>query len=84
MSMMQEIEKLMLDAGACVTYRIVNLSGNRLYVEGIKTVVSFGVDEMNFQLKNCLLTVKGEGLNIKYLDKTTCVLEGKINLVETK
>ena len=84
MSLMSEIEKLMGEVGTSANFRIINLSGNSLYIEGIKSVVSFGENEMQFQLKKCLLIVSGENLKVKYLDKSTCVLTGTIKVVETK
>lgn len=84
MGMMDEIEKLMCATGNSVNYRIVNLGGTSLYVEGLKNVVSFGETEMQFQLKNKLLVVAGANLKVKYLDKTTCVLLGSIEKVEVK
>ncbi len=83
MSLMNEIEKLMGDVGTSANYRVINLGGNSLYIEGIKSVISFGENEMQFQLKKNLLKVVGENLKVKYLDKTTCVLEGIIRAVET-
>lgn len=84
MSMMAEIEKLVGDVGISVAFRIINFGGNALYVEGIKSVISFGEDEMRFQLKKQMLVVCGEQLKVKYLDKTTCVLSGLIKVVETR
>ena len=81
---MQEIEKLMGSAGASANYRLVNLGGTSLYVEGIKTVVSFGAEEMQFQLKKQVLVVSGSELKVQYLDKSTCVLVGKIVSVVVK
>ncbi len=78
MSMMDEIEKFMSDTNISMSYRTINLGGKYLYIEGIRSVVSFGTDEMQFQLKKQLLIVAGISLKIKYLDKTTCVLEGEI------
>lgn len=75
---MDEIDKLMTDLGSSVNYRIINLGGKNLYVEGIKSVVNFGQDEMRFQLKNKLLIIQGANLKVRYLDKTTCVLCGEI------
>ena len=80
--MMDEIEKLMLDAGTSASYRVVNLGGNSVYVEGLKGVISFGEEEMRFQMKKQVLCVKGSHLKIKYLDKTTCVICGSIKAVE--
>ena len=71
-------------AGASANYRIVNLGGTSLYIEGIKTVVSFGSEEMQFQLKKQLLVVSGTDLKVKYLDKTTCVMTGEISSVVVK
>ena len=83
MSMMSEIEKMMNEVGSSINYRIINLGGKSLYIEGIKEVISFGENEMQFQLKKRLLKIAGENLTVKYLDKTTCVLNGDILKVET-
>ena len=84
MSMMNEIEKLMSDAGASVGYRIVNLGGKSVYVEGIKSVISLSESEMQFQLKKGLIIISGTNLKIKYLDLSTCTITGEIRVVETK
>ena len=78
-----EIEKLMNCVNSSVEYRIINLGGKSLYIEGIKSVVSFGEEEMKFQLKKSLLNIIGKNLKVKYLDKSTCVLEGVITVVST-
>lgn len=83
MSLMSEIEKLMGEVGTSASFRIVNLSGNSVYVEGIKSVVSLGENEMQFQLKKKLLVVGGNDLKVKYLDSSTCVITGEITKVET-
>lgn len=82
--MMNEIEKLMSDAGASVGYRIVNLGGKSVYVEGIKSVISLSESEMQFQLKKGLIIISGTNLKIKYLDLSTCTITGEIRVVETK
>ena len=83
MSMFEEIEKMMNSVDSSFDYRIVNLGGNSLYVEGIKSVVSFGDKEIRFQLKKCLLAILGLDLKVKYLDRTTCIIHGNIKAVET-
>jgi sporulation protein YqfC len=80
--MLQEIEKLMNVAGTSCSYRIVNLGGNSLYFEGIKSVICFDETEMQFQLKKEVLKIVGENLTMKYLDQNSGVVEGKIKLVE--
>ena len=57
---------------------------NLVYIEGIKSVVSFGESEMQFQLKKNLLVVAGQELKVKYLDKTTCIINGNISSVVVK
>ena len=84
MSMIQEIEKLMGEVGTSASFRIVNLGGNSVYVEGIKAVVSLSENEMQFQLKKCLLVISGNALKVKYLDSSTCVITGEIRVVETR
>lgn len=83
MSMIAEIEKLMNSVNLSADYRIINLGGKSLYIEGIKSVISFGEEEMRFQLKKSLLIISGQNLKVKYLDKTTCILEGVITAVQT-
>lgn len=84
MSMMSEIEKLMGQVGSSSNFRIINLGGNSLYVEGIKSVISFAENEMRFQLKKNMLVVMGQNLKVKYLDSSTCVITGEIKVVETR
>lgn len=84
MSLIKEIEKLMNSAYASSDYRIINLGGHKLYIEGIKTVIGLTETEMDFQLKKQILEVFGCGLKIDYLDKNSCVIDGIINSVVTK
>ncbi len=79
--LMKEIEKLMNSVGSSSDYRVVNLGGKKLYIEGIKSVVSFGETEMSFNLKKKYLKVQGTNLQTNYLDKTTCVITGDISSV---
>ncbi len=81
---MSEIEKLMGEVGTSSLFRVINLGGNSLYVEGIKSVVSLGENEMQFQLKKSLLVISGNALKVKYLDSSTCVITGEIRVVETR
>ena len=84
MSLFNEIDKLMNSADSSFNFRVINLGGKTLYVEGIKCVVSLGESEIIFQLKKQVLTIMGADLKVKYLDKTSCVLLGEINSVVTK
>ena len=84
MSVLDEIERFMTSAELSINYRVLNLGGKSVYVEGIKSVVSFSENEMRFQLKKTLLIIEGQGLGIKYLDKTTCVISGEIKRIETQ
>lgn len=82
MSLMKEIEKLMNTVESSASFRLVNIGGKSEYIEGIKSVVFLSSDEMRFQLKSKLAIVKGANLMLKYLDKTTCVINGEIKVVE--
>lgn len=81
---MGEIEKLMESAGASSIYRIINLGGNSLYIEGIKSVLGLDENEMQFQFKKQIVTIGGIGLKVKYLDKSTCIITGQIQSVVVK
>lgn len=80
---MNEIEKLMGEVGTSANFRVINLGGNSVYIEGIKSVISLGENEMQFQLRNKLLIVCGNYLKVKYLDSSTCIIIGEITKVET-
>ena len=82
MSLLGEIEKMMIDVNSSINFRLVNLGGVSQYVEGIKSVVCLNENEVRFQLKGKLLIIKGEKLKVKYLDKTTSVITGNIKAVE--
>lgn len=84
MSMMDEIEKFMSTTNNSLNYKIVDIGGSNLYIEGIKSVVEFGEKVMKFQLKKKLLEVDGENLQVKYLDKNTCIIQGNILAVVKK
>jgi len=84
MSMLDEVEKFLTDIDISINYRTINLGGKLIYIEGIKNIVSLESEEMQFQLNKQLLKVTGKNLKVKYLDKSTCVLEGEIKNVEVK
>ena len=84
MSLISEIEKMMQDIGTSSNYRIVNLGGESVYVEGLKSVVSLDEEEIQLQLKKSILTFLGNSLKVKYLDPSTCVITGNIRVVEVR
>ena len=84
MSLINEIEKLMNVTDSSFGYRVINLGGKSVYIEGFKSVVSLGEIEIVFQLKKQALSISGSNLKVKYLDKSSCVIEGEICKVETK
>lgn len=84
MSLMVEIEKLMNCVDCSFNYRIVNLGGKCVYLEGFKSVINLSENEILFQVKNKAVSVEGKDLKIKYLDKTTCVINGEISGVLEK
>ena len=49
--MLDEIDKLMIKTDTSINFRMINLGGKYLYLEGIKSIISFGTDEMDFQMK---------------------------------
>lgn len=63
-------------------YRLVNISGKVLYIEGHTGINILGQNEMSFRLKKKLLTIKGENLTVKYFDNSTAIVLGRIVQVE--
>ena len=84
MSLMAEIEKLMNNVDSSVCYRVINLGGKKLYIEGIKSIVRLETEEIIFQLKKQCIVVSGYNLKVKYLDKNSCVISGEILSVVQK
>ena len=82
MSLIKEIENMMIDVNSSINFRLINLGGVSQYIEGIKSVVCLDETEMRFQLKKQLLIIKGENLKVKYLDKNTSIVTGQIKVVE--
>lgn len=59
-------------------YRLVNISGKALYIEGQTGINLMSEKEISFALKKKNLTIKGDNLTIKYFDKSTAVVVGHI------
>ena len=81
---MEEIEKLMQSVQSSANYRVLNLGGKSLYVDGIRSIISLSPEEVKFQLKKQSLTIVGKEMMIKYLDTSSCVLNGEIYSVVVK
>lgn len=84
MSMLDELAKLMNMSNVSLDYRIVNLGGKSIYIEGLKSIVGFGTEEIILQMKKCTLLVLGREMSVKYLDKFTCIIDGEIGSVVVK
>lgn len=83
MSLIGEIEKLINEELSTVEYRIINIGGKNLYIEGIKNIINLSKNSMEFQLKKRTILIKGSNLIIKYLDNSTAHIFGEINEVVT-
>lgn len=83
MSLIGEIEKLINEELSTVEYRIINIGGKNLYIEGIKNIINLSKNSMEFQLKKRTIIIKGSDLIIKYLDNSTVHIFGEINEVDT-
>lgn len=83
MSLIGEIEKLINEELSTIEYRIINIGGKNLYIEGIKNIINLSKNSMEFQLKKRTILIKGSNLIIKYLDNSTVHIFGEINEVAT-
>lgn len=59
-------------------YRYVNLGGKYVYVEGHGGIKVLSESEISFVVKKHVISIKGEDLIIKYFDKTTAIVQGRI------
>ena len=84
MSLIAEIEKLINAEMSTIDYRIFNIGGKNIYIEGIKNIVNLTNKCMEFQLKKSSIIIKGSNLKVKYLDGSTVHILGEIYEVITK
>lgn len=63
-------------------YRYIVLSGKFFYIEGKIEIDIISSELISFKLKSKTCKVKGFDLSLKYLDKSTAQVEGKIIGVE--
>ena len=54
-------------------YKIINLGGKALYIQGYKSIDKFSDTSIILKIKNASIFIKGERLNIKELD-LSCLL----------
>jgi len=59
-------------------YRLINLAGKYIYVEGHSGIKSLSEEEISLNLKKKILIIKGEKLLVKYFDNNTIIVEGSI------
>ena len=79
MNFLDEITKMISgDTNLTTNYKYVNLDGKHLYVEGIKGISQMGQKEIVFMLNKKQITIKGDDLLIKYFDKSTALIDGRI------
>lgn len=63
-------------------YKYSVYGGNTLVVEGHKGISEYGSKCVSFALPKSVLTVTGDDLRIKYLEKNFAVVVGSIRSVE--
>ena len=59
-------------------YRLVNLAGKCVYIEGHTGIQSLSEEEILLHLRKKTLSVKGDKLIVKYFDNNTIIIEGNI------
>ena len=65
-----------------VTYQCVQMGNYLLYVEGFSSLMTLTSETIVFRVNGGVLTVNGQGLNIKEMSPTTIIISGKILQVE--
>ncbi len=61
----------------------LELEGNKkLTLEGSRGVLSYSQTEIKVNLGSYSVSVKGRGLNLKYISSTSLVIEGLFNNIE--
>ena len=62
-------------------YKIINLGGKALYIQGFKSIEKFSDTSINLKIKNSTIFIKGENFTVKELDSFTMYITGKIKSV---
>jgi len=80
MNFLEDITKLIGEDDLLLTfdYRVVNINGKYLYLEGIVGILNLSEKEIEFKLKKKSIKVIGEDMQIKYFDNSTAVIYGRI------
>lgn len=65
-------------------YKIINLGGKTLYVQGYKSIDKFSNTSIILKIKNASIFIKGEKLSIKELDSSCLYVTGEIKSFEVQ
>ena len=65
-------------------YKIINMGGTALYIQGYKSIEKFSDISIILKLKNGSIFVKGENLSIKEYYSDCIYIVGKIRSVEVE
>ncbi len=65
-----------------LSYKIINLAGKQVFVEGYKAIQKFSESSIILTIKNGTITIHGEKLSITELQENTVYVAGKIEQVE--
>ena len=63
-------------------YKVVNISGKILYVEGQKGLITISENLINFKVYKGVVTVEGKNLKMKECTSNTLAISGEIIKVE--
>ena len=77
-----EIKKCVKNYDGTGEYNLVNISGQIVYVEGHKGIVTISQNMMMFKVKNGRVIIEGKDLVLAELSDDTLKISGKIIKVE--
>ena len=63
-------------------YKVINISGKILYVEGQKGLITISENLINFKVYKGVITVEGKNLKMKECTSNTLSISGEIIKVE--
>ena len=63
-------------------FKIINLSGNFLYIEGHLGLLNLSKENISVKLKHGAICIDGQNLTIEELGENTLKISGKITKVE--
>ncbi len=67
-----------------IAFTVININGERVYIEGVKKLISVSENQVALETKKTFVVVEGELLQIEEIDDGSVTVKGKIIAIRTE